>query len=230
MYYQSYEDYMRNILGYPVLEDRQANTYEAYQNNYYHSPMNVERTCQNDEHEIEMLYPEIYRMIHPLVCQSCLNCRTPMTKEVLESMTEEIYQKVISNQEIMVQINVENRSNSESTNRKELENRMIVEKSNGNLNRNTNANNSSVAKNNLSKQAENRNIEETRQRRPNNNSLLRDLIRILILRQILGENRPPHRPPFPGPGMPPPHGGPGRPPFPGGRPPRPEPREYEVYL
>lgn len=71
--------------------------------------------------------------------------------------------------------------------------------------------------------------EETRQIR---NNFLGDLIRILILRELL--NRPGRpRPPFPGPGMPPPRppfpGGPGRPPFPGGpggMPPRPQPRDY----
>lgn len=60
---------------------------------------------------------------------------------------------------------------------------------------------------------------ETRQRPQQSNSLLQDLIRILILREIL--NRPGGRPPFPGPVPPPrpPYPGPGpRPPFPGGRP------------
>jgi len=59
------------------------------------------------------------------------------------------------------------------------------------------------------KQTEKKEVRETRQRR---NSILNDLIRILILRE-LGIGRPPFRPrpPFPGgPGMP---GGPGRPPM-----------------
>ena len=62
------------------------------------------------------------------------------------------------------------------------------------------------------KQTEKKVERETRQRR---NSILNDLIRILILRE-LGIGRPPFRarPPFPGgPGMP---GGPGRPPMPPG--------------
>ncbi len=62
---------------------------------------------------------------------------------------------------------------------------------------------------------ENREGKETRSPRPSN-PLLRDLIRILILNQLLGgglfHGRPPMRPPFPGPG---PYG---RPPFPGQRP------------
>ena len=65
-----------------------------------------------------------------------------------------------------------------------------------------------------------RKLEETREisERRSNNSTLRDLIKILILKQLLGNNRPPvrpPRPPYPGgaPGMPPYM----MPPFPGNR-------------
>ena len=60
-----------------------------------------------------------------------------------------------------------------------------------------------------------------------NDPLFRDLIRILILNDLLNRNRT-HRPPMPGPGRPP-MGGPGtgRPPMGG---PRPGFRDYEDYL
>lgn len=68
---------------------------------------------------------------------------------------------------------------------------------------------------------------ETRQDRRISNPTLRDLIKILILNQLLRRNRPHRpRPPFPphgGPGMPPP-----RPPYPGGRPPM-QPRDYTTF-
>ncbi len=54
--------------------------------------------------------------------------------------------------------------------------------------------------------------DETRQRRPNNN--LRDLIKILIIRELLGLPQRPGRPPFPGPGHRPPFHGRPRPPMP----------------
>lgn len=60
-------------------------------------------------------------------------------------------------------------------------------------------------------------INSRREDRAPQNNVLRDLIKILILRELLDRfpNRPPHstRPPMPGPGP--------RPPFPGGRPPFP---------
>ena len=58
-------------------------------------------------------------------------------------------------------------------------------------------------------------VKETRQ----TNSLLRDLIRILLLREWIRPGRPPARPPFPGGRPQPPRPGPGRPPM--GPPPRP---------
>ena len=62
---------------------------------------------------------------------------------------------------------------------------------------------------------ENRNMKELPREDRNrpNNPFLRDLIRILILNNLLGRNRPPYRPPFPPP-IPPYPGGPGRPPMP----------------
>lgn len=239
MYYQSYEDYMRNILGYPVTDNY---TYEMRPSDYYMP----QRNCENvvgvtyDSAEIEALYPDIYKMVNPVVCQTCLNCRKPMCKQVLEEMTEEIYQKVTVNQDIMVHINVDNRSSNESnnsSNKKEIDNRNTLDKTNIAPVRSSNISNTSAVRNIASKPVENRSIEEETRQIRTNNPLLRDLIRILILNQILGGNRPPQRPPrppFPGPGMPPPPGGPGRPPFPGGgpnRPPRPEPRSgYDEYL
>ena len=133
-----------------------------------------------------------------------------MCKQVLEEMTEEIYQKISVNQEIMVHINVDNRSSNEITTKKEVENRSSADKAGIATTRATNivSTNTNTARNAASKPTENRGEEETRQIRVNN-PLLRDLIRILILNQILGGNRPPQRPPrppFPGPGMPPPGG------------------------
>ncbi len=70
-----------------------------------------------------------------------------------------------------------------------------------------------------SKRVENRNIKEPirEDRNRQSNPLLRDLIRILLLNNFIGKNRPPYRPPMP----PPP-----RPPYPGGPVRPPQPREY----
>lgn len=199
MYYQNYEDYMRSVLGYPI-----ESTYDNYiiQNREY----NV--NYQNNS-ELESMYPEIYKKINPVVCEVCERNKTPITKEIIENMVEEVYQRIEINNEIWLKINVD-----EAGTQKEIQNRA------------TNAKTNTVR--NVPEVEAKRQVSQTenRQRRPNN-PLLRDLIRILILNRILGGGfpiRPPRpRPPFPGPG---------RPPFPGGpgMPPRPQTRDYEDYF
>lgn len=193
MYYQNYEDYMRSVLGYPI-ENR-----NTYQMNYFENTQNCITPYQNTK-ELEDCYPEIYRIINPIVCEVCDKCNTPITRDVVENMVEEIYHRIEINNEIAIRINIDNRSNE-----KEIENRTNNIKSN--------------TVRNLSNEQLRKNTElENRQRRPNN-PFLRDLIRILILNRLLGgnfPNRPPHtRPPI-------------RPPFPGG--PRSQPRDYDEYF
>jgi len=198
MYYQNYEDYMRTVLGYPI---ENSTTY----------PMSfLEETREypivyQDRNELEECYPEIHRVLHPIVCEVCERCNKPITKDGIENLVEEVYQKVENNREIAIRINIENRSET-----KEIENRNINAKPN-------------ILRNSGTSEIGKRGQEvENRQRRPQN-PLLRDLIRILILNQILGGNFP-NRPPRPRPPM--------RPPFPGGpRPPmKPQPRDYDDYF
>lgn len=193
MYYQNYEDYMRSVLGYPTENQ------DTYRMNCFEDTQNYVMPYQNTK-ELEDCYPEIYKMINPIVCEVCDKYSTSITRDMLENMVEEVYQKIEINNEILIKINIDNRSNE-----KIVENRVSDIKQN-NI---KNINNEQTRK---SPEVENR------QRRPNN-PLLRDLIRILILNRLLGGFFP-GRPPRPRP--------PVRPPFPGG--PRPQPRDYDNYL
>lgn len=187
MYYQNYEDYMRTVLGYPIENQ------DIYQTNYFEDTQNCMMPYQETK-ELESCYPEIYRIINPIVCEVCDRCNRPVTRDILENMVEEVYKRVEINNEISIKINIDNR-----TTEKEQEN--IINNIKPISNRN-------ITNEPVRKISE----VENRQRRPNN-PLLRDLIRILILNRLLGGFFP-GRPPFPRPPM--------RPPFPGGpRPPRP---------
>ena len=191
MYYQSYEEYMRDVLGYP--QNSRMPTYNGYYNMAY---QNGNRDMEDVE--IEKLYPEIYKIAYPMVCKACNQYRGEITEEFVSKLTKEVY----SNLEL-------EDVRMEETQKNEVRN-------------------ASTSKNNTySSKTENNKIErETRQRRPNNT--LQDLIRILILRELL--NRRPGRPPIP-PGRPP-MPPPGRPPFPpgGNPPPRPPmPRDAGVF-
>lgn len=174
MYYQNYEDYMRSILGYPV----EPNTYQM---NYYGDDLRTNNIMEmQDTKELEELYPDIFKAINPAIVDVCDRCNQNITKDVLEKMTDEVYERIKNDNEIMININIVN--DSEINNVSARETRSIEGK-------------------------ENRQIRPNR--RPNN-QFLRDLIKILILNRLIGNRppRPPRpRPPFPGnerPPMPPP--------------------------
>lgn len=161
MYYQNYEDYMRSVLGYA--NNERNYTYDSYY-------PRVEQTQYDDG--LEDLYPDIYRIINPVVEDVCSKNRNKqITEELVRTMTDEVYNNVEGNSNLQVNVQV----------RTELKNGDV---------RNPNA------------KLKEEPTSETRQR----NFLLNDLIRILILRNLL-RRRPPVRPPFPG----------ARPPFPGHR-------------
>lgn len=132
-----YEEYMRSVLGYQPIN--YSNSYE----------MEYDRFNILQSQELENCYPDIYRIVYPMVQKVCNQNTRAITKDLIESMTDEIYFAIEDKEEKMIE-----------------------------------------------------------SRQPNQNQGLNDLIRILILRELLG------RPGFPS----------GRPPRPPMRPPRPQPR------
>lgn len=176
MHYQNYEDYMRSVLGYPST----ANTY----GDYYEMPQET----INIQAERDEWYPEIYRIVYPMVRKSCDDIgNNEITEQLIDKMTNDIY------------INLEVEEREEKVPKQELRNGDV---------RNPRAKEPEI---------------QTRQQQ--SNSSLRDLIRILLLREFFDRRRPqrppmnPPRPPMPGNGA--------RPPF-QSRPPMP--RNYnELY-
>ena len=163
MDYQSYEDYMRNVLGYSPMNSNIYNDTYDYRNDYYFD-MNPNTTVSTaNSEELNMYYPEIYKIVYPMVCKICnQNQGRDITKDMIESMTEEIYTNIedvgtgLSNQNTRAQAPLKN-GDVRNPNAKEPE------------------------------------VRETRQ----SNFLLRDLIKILILREFGRPQRPPYRPPMP---------------------------------
>ncbi len=190
MYYQNYEDYMRQVLGYPINDPNIYETYDYRNENTYSS-----NQVQNNltEAEIKALYPDSYNIIYPLVCKACEANNEPISKSVVDKMTDDVYKLVERNETVVnIKIEAQNRENSHVSARQEMKRELTPKRTPIKT--------------------------ETRATRQPNNPLLRDLIRILILQRLFGGGaitppRPmPPRPPFP-------PVGPGRPPFPGGRPP-----------
>lgn len=211
MYYQNYEDYMRSVLGYPI---EVQNTYEAYPRDAMLYENQMFSTIGNYSDEIMNLYPDIYKLVHPMVCKICESNTKPITRELLDQMTNEIYLNLESIPEVdtVVNVRVNTQKPIKETNIKESEKNRPLQ---------ARVNKTSVVKgptslNSNIEQVERNNKEDSENRQRMPNRTLQDLIRILILNQLLGINRPqrprPPRPPFPGPGNPPPR--PPIPPFP----------------
>lgn len=230
MEYQSYEEYMRNVLGYSsqnpnIYETYQYKASEPYSNTYDRNEYNTRLS----EEQAEELYPEIYRLVNPIVCKMCNTITEPVTKELLEKMTDEICANLGENETI---VNVHIETPKESV-QKEMT-RKIETRTERPMNKleeiRNNRSGRKLENRESSERIPNKDIntngEQREERIIRRNQGLRDLIKILILKQLLGGNRPPIRPPRPPyPGMNPP----ARPPYPGGRPPI-RPREYEDYL
>lgn len=162
MYYNMYEEYIRNVLGYPKRQDIYQNDISygieyGYRNDYQNLPINnIDRTDQlrNENKELEKYYPEIYNIVYPIILEKCGENRGEINEQLINKITEEIYLKIPK--------------------------------------------------------------EKREDRGDRQNFNLRDLIRILLLRELLQRPRPPIRPPMgpppPRPPMGPPVGAPPRPP------------------
>ena len=217
MYYQNYEDYMRAVLGYPI--ERQ-NTYSNANNTSYLQFNDTNLAYQNaiqtssQEDDFLDMYPDIYRIVNPMVCKVCENNNEPITKELVMKMTDEVYRNLEEKEAgTVVNINAtlsndrsSGTNNSNNSNDAKVQNRTT---------KTAQSSQTAATKRNTNSVIENRDAREVRQVRPRNN-LLRDLIQILILKRLLERNRPPVRPP-----RPPMHPGPSRPPI--------RPREYSDY-
>lgn len=230
MYYQNYEDYMRSVLGYPASS---PNIYENYDyrtsfnmnNMAGYSPtyqdVNQNMISNLSEDDIRSLYPDIYHLITPMVDKVCKANREPITRELIEKMTDEIYMAMEEQPDIVVNIRAEAKKVSEdlgssSSNRKSLDSLNDGKKTENRSEKMGRRENvfakkeelpqtppKKAAESSLKREASSQNsqsspreISETRQR----NFVLRDLIKILLLNQLFGDGIParprPPRPPF----------------------------------
>ncbi len=234
MFNESYEEYIRSILGYPnnsqnIPINDTYNTNSAYRQNsintYNTGPVysqNYNNTYMQNN-ELENCYPEIYNIVYPMVKKVCKNAENAQVdRQMLENMTDEIYMAIEGNTEIKLNINLNNevsgnRETLASSNAKlneqmpkrEIESKRVanverssIERSNIEIKKGQNEENrnfvTSKVKSEENSLKENRNIKENREDRQVRNTGIRDLIKILILRELLGRPRFPNRPHFPG--------------------------------
>lgn len=144
--YNSYEEYMQSVLGV-----RPEATYGIPDNMPYFEPRAEDMNLQ----EVNMLYPEIYRIVYPMVQKACgMRSIAIINEAQINEIVEEVYTAVETDE-------VQTGSREDTRN--------------GDV--------------------KNPRAKETR--RPANNSWLRDLIRILILRELLPGHGGPRQTTFP---------------------------------
>ena len=207
MYNETYDDYIRSILGYPARNqfeqyNQEMPEYQSYQE-YRNPTFNTNINISGNNVELENSYPEIYKIVYPMVTKKCENVRSEtFSKSDIENMTDEIYYALEEKQEKRININLTNNmSSTKAQNNSAVSTSAKVENKRPDVK--------------ISQKA----IENSEKRQINNG--LRDLIQILLIRELLNRQRPPFRPPMPnppGPGPRPPmrppfRPGPGRPPF-----------------
>lgn len=186
MYNETYDDYIRSILGYPPVRSYDDN-YGDYRNQNMNMNYNMNSTSDMD---LESCYPEIYKIVYPMVSKKCDNVRMPVTNDDIQNMTDEIYFALEGRAEVQLNINLGN----------ELRN---SERDKTNMARTTDKKPDVKISESSSQNRETRQI----------NRSLRDLIQILLIRELLRRRRRPgERPPMPRPPMPGPRP-PMRPPF-----------------
>ena len=182
MYDNQYEEYIRSVLGYPTtanMNQNQINQNQMYQAEYP-NPSQV-----NMRNDLEEFYPEIYKIIYPMVQKACDGNMGANSREEIEQMTDEIYSAIEDSNQINVNINLGNTISTTNMNRMQNRNEMSKEE---------------VQKKSSERQEiENRNAEVESRIIPRNNNL-RDLIKILLIRELLRRRhnhfppRPPHHP------------------------------------
>ena len=188
MYNETYDEYIRSILGYPPMR-----SYEDNYGDYRNQNMNMNYMNSTSDMDLESCYPEIYKIVYPMVCKKCDSVRMPVTNDDIQNMTDEIYFALEGRAEVQLNINLGNEVRSSETT-------------------NTNMTRTADKKPEVKISETSSEKRETRQI----NRGLRDLIQILLIRELLRRRR---RPPMPGPRPPmrPPMSPPFRPGFgPGG--------------
>ena len=181
MYDNQYEEYIRSVLGYPNTVNMNQN--QMYQNEYQNEYPNPSQ--MNTRNDLEDFYPEIYKIIYPMVKKACDGNMGANSREEIERMTDEIYSALEDSNQINVNINLGNTVSTTNMNR--TQNRTEISKE------------EFQKKNSEKQEVENRNIETESRISPRNNNL-RDLIKILLIRELLRRRhnhfppRPPHNP------------------------------------
>lgn len=204
MYNQSYEDYLNMVLGVgnnngyhnynrndylgnmqmPYNSNNYLNNMQAgYNGNFYQNNMQspvTNNTYGMSRQQLEALLPDIYGIINPLVVKTWNINTKVVTKELIEEITEQIYDTVSDHREIKLNINLvnfaqdkDNRSDGES--KENMANTGAVDEKNESR--------ANMSKENTKTEVRAENRHETEE--VQTNYLLKDLIKIMVIKDLM---------------------------------------------
>lgn len=195
MYENEYENYMRSVLGYSANNTYNVNSFP------YKSTNNIK---DNYEH----LYPDIYKVLKPMVKKVCGNVRSmDISTEVIEDMANEIYNNIESDTMDVRNMTAETENSTKGNEagvigKSDYGHRGSSDASSkmGNTASYNQRGNSNTMGDYKSNNTTNKNTDELT-RGCCGNPTLKDLIKILIITQLISnnQNRPqrPMPPPYP---------------------------------
>lgn len=163
-----------NMMGNPNMQAIQAGGISSIPNNQiFANPAMFSGAIPVQN--LNNLYPSIYRILNPVVSRVVLNNNQPITEELLNNMTDTVFNIVEGQIDLGDdQAQGNNRSDNQSIN--------------ANSSSNTLNNNSSSNRTVESTRLNNQNIQTSNARNNRGDSLLRDLIKILIIKELLSRN------------------------------------------
>ena len=167
MYYDN-GNYMQDLNYYNQNPTANQNYgYNPYMNNFQNQQFPMNMMPQQNQQNLKAMYPAVYRIICPVVSQVVSNSNTQyITEDSLNSMVDSVYNIVEG--DINLTENPRNSNSNETATESDQS---------SNCSRSSGSNSSS-------------NTASTSNSRPNRqNSLLRDLIKILILNEIISRRR-----------------------------------------
>ena len=173
MYNNVYQEYINNMLGMqPKIQSDFE--YDTYRNS------NIFQNQNSTNIEFEKFYPDLYKLLYPMIQTVCMRNTKPITEETIDEMVKDIYSNFSTDEEVVLNINLTNdvKSNKMVESQKNTSNKLTTKT--------------------MPLEARNAENKEERNLRPNN-YVLKDLIRILLIRELIGRpgNIPPFRPGFP---------------------------------
>ena len=218
MFYSNNENYMQDLYSYNQIPNNTYNPYMMNtvpsnaitmgfqnQNTNFMPNMNMmgnqnPNMFQGNQNMNQMsnpnnLYPSIYRIINPVVNRVVAGTNVPyLTEDILNNMVDTVY-NIIEGQ-VDLEEQLDSVSNNETGNRGTTTTTTTTQNSNPSTRTTTttdtrNTMNSNITNTNTNTNTANTNVmnQTSNSRRCNrNDSLLRDLIKILILRQIFSRN------------------------------------------